>query len=57
MRLATVTASTAISLIEVDGDALLKASDRLQACFAKAFLNLMVARLDAANQRLAIARE
>jgi serine/threonine protein kinase len=57
VRLATVTASTAISLIEVDGDALLKASDRLQACFAKAFLNLMVARLDAANQRLTIARE
>ena len=57
VRLATVTAITAISLIEVDGDALLKASDRLQACFAKAFLNLMVARLDAANQRLAIARE
>ena len=57
VRLATVTASAAISLIEVDGDALLQASDRLQACFAKAFLNLMVARLDAANQRLAIARE
>lgn len=57
VRLATVTASTATSLIEICGDALLQASDRLQACFAKAFLNLMVARLSAANQRLAIAQE
>jgi len=57
VRLGTVTASTAMNLIEIDGDALLQASDRLQACFAKAFLNLMVARLSAANQRLAIARE
>lgn len=52
VRLATVTASSAISLIEIHGDSLLKASDRLQACFAKAFLNLMVKRLSAANQRL-----
>lgn len=52
VRLATVTARTAISMIEVHGDSLLKASDRLQACFAKAFLNLMVARLGATNRRL-----
>lgn len=51
-RLATVTASTEVKLIEINGDALLQASDRLQACFAKAFLNLMVARLGAANRRL-----
>ena len=52
VRLATVTANTALNLIEVHGDALLQASDRLQSCFAKAFLNLMVARLAAANRRL-----
>ena len=51
-RLATVTASSSINLIEIHGDALLQASDRLQACFAKAFLNLMVARLGAANHKL-----
>jgi serine/threonine protein kinase len=52
IRLASVTASTAINMIEIQGDGLLKASDRLQACFAKAFLNLMVTRLGAANRRL-----
>jgi hypothetical protein len=51
-RLASVTASTALSLIEIEGESLLKASDRLQACFAKAFLNIMVSRLIATNQRL-----
>lgn len=52
VRLATVRASTAVNLIEVHGNALLKASDRLQACFAKAFLNMLVARLSAANRRM-----
>jgi len=52
VRLATVTASTGINLIEIPGDSLLPASDSLQSCFAKAFLNLMVARLGAANRRL-----
>ena len=52
MRLATVTAITAINLIEMHGDSLLQASDRLQSCFAKAFLNLLVARLAAANRRM-----
>jgi serine/threonine protein kinase len=51
-RLATVTARTPLSVIEIHGDSLLQASDRLQACFAKAFLNIMVARTSAANQRL-----
>lgn len=52
MRLATVTAGTPIKLIAIHGDALLQASDRLQSCFAKAFLNLMVSRLAGANRRL-----
>ena len=51
-RLATVTAGSNLSVIEIQGDSLLQASDRLQSCFAKAFLNLMVTRLGAANQRL-----
>jgi len=50
VRLATVTARTPVKLLEVNGEALLLASDRLQACFAKAFLNLMVVRLAAANR-------
>lgn len=52
VRLATVTARTALNLIEINGDSLHKASDRLQACFAKAFLNIMVAKLTATNQKL-----
>jgi serine/threonine protein kinase len=52
IRLATVTAITDINLIEIDGNSLLQASDRLQSFFAKAFLNLMVARLSATNHRL-----
>lgn len=51
-RLATVTANSDINLIEFNGDSLLQASDRLQSCFAKAFLNLMVTRLSATNHRL-----
>ena len=53
-RLATVTAKTSLNLIEINGDSLHKASDRLQACFAKAFLNIMVAKLTATNQKLLI---
>ncbi len=52
IRLATVTAKTPLNLIEINGDSLHKASDRLQACFAKAFLNIMVAKLTATNQKL-----
>lgn len=55
VRLATVTASSAINLIEIHGDSLLQASDRLQSCFAKSFLNIMVARLSAANRKLLLA--
>lgn len=52
IRLATVTATSDINLIEIQGDALVVASDRLQSCFAKAFVNLMVARLNTANKKL-----
>ncbi|MFA6902327.1 MAG: serine/threonine-protein kinase [Gallionellaceae bacterium] len=55
VRLATVTASSDINLIEIQGDSLQQASDRLQACFAKAFLNIMIARLGAANRKLLLA--
>lgn len=55
VRLATVTASSTINLIEIHGDSLLQASDRLQSCFAKAFLNILVARLGAANRKLLLA--
>lgn len=52
VRLATVTACTAVNLLEINGDSLLVASDRLQSCFAKAFLNIMIARLNASNRKL-----
>jgi eukaryotic-like serine/threonine-protein kinase len=51
-RLATVTAASKLHLIEIQGDALIEASDRLQSRFAKAFLNLMVNRLNATNRKL-----
>ena len=52
IRLATVTTSTNINLIELDGSSLTQASDRLQSCFARAFLNLMITRLAATNRKL-----
>ncbi len=52
MRLATVTTLTGTRLVEIDESSLLHASSGFQACFAKAFLNLMVARLGAAYQRV-----
>ena len=52
VRLATVTASTTINMIEIHGDSLVQASDRLQSCFAKAFLNIMIARLNASNRKM-----
>lgn len=52
VRLATVTATSAMNLVEIDEVALLQASSGFQACFAKAFLNLIVARLAAAYQRI-----
>ena len=52
VRLATVTTLTELKLIEIDESSLLQASSGFQACFAKAFLNLMVTRLGAAYQRM-----
>jgi len=52
VRLATVTPLTNLKLIEIDESSLLHASNGFQACFAKAFLNLMVTRLGAAYQRM-----
>lgn len=54
IRLATVTTLTDMKLIEIDESALLQASNSFQACFAKAFLNLMVSRLGAAYQRMSM---
>ncbi|HQS58253.1 MAG: hypothetical protein B7Y56_04810 [Gallionellales bacterium 35-53-114] len=54
VRLATVTTLTDLKLIEIDESALLQASNGFQACFAKAFLNLMVTRLGAAYQRMSM---
>lgn len=54
VRLATVATLTEMKLIEIDETALLQSSNGFQASFAKAFLNLMVARLGAAYQRVTI---
>jgi serine/threonine protein kinase len=51
-RLATVNALTDLSLIKVEGDLLQHASDGLQASFAKAFLNLMIARIKDTDRQL-----
>ena len=52
VRLATVTTLTDMRLIEIDEASLLQASNDFQACFAKAFLNLMINRLGSAYQRM-----
>lgn len=54
VRLATVTTLSEMKLIEIDDTTLLQASNSFQACFAKAFLNLMVARLGSAYQRISL---
>jgi CRP-like cAMP-binding protein len=51
-RLATVTAVTDMKLIMIEGDSLKHASDGLQASFAKAFLNVMIARIKDTDRRL-----
>jgi len=51
-RLATVTAITDMRLIVIEGESLQNASDGLQASFAKAFLNLMIARIKDTDRRL-----
>lgn len=52
VRLATVTAVTDMRLIMLEGESLQHASDGLQASFAKAFLNLMIARIKDTDRRL-----
>jgi serine/threonine protein kinase/HD-like signal output (HDOD) protein len=54
VRLATVSAIAPIKLVEIDDTALLQASEGFQACFAKAFLNLIVARLGSAYQKISM---
>ncbi|TAJ80963.1 MAG: cyclic nucleotide-binding domain-containing protein [Gallionellaceae bacterium] len=51
-RLATVRAVGDMSLIMIEGESLQHASDGLQASFAKAFLNLMIARITDTDRRL-----
>jgi len=51
-RLASVNAITDLSLIKVEGELLQHASDSLQASFAKAFLNLMIARIKDTDRQL-----
>jgi putative nucleotidyltransferase with HDIG domain len=52
VRLATVTSLSTMRLVEIDDSTLLQASNGFQACFAKAFLNLMVTRLGSAYQKI-----
>lgn len=51
VRSATVTATTEVTLIEIEGESLRLASAGVQARFSNAFLKLMVARLRQADQR------
>jgi non-specific serine/threonine protein kinase len=51
-RQATVTALTEMRLIEIQGESLKLASDGLQASFAKALLNVMIARIKDTDRRL-----
>ena len=51
-RHATVTAVTDMRLIKIEGDSLKLASDGLQASFAKAFLNVLIARIKDSDRRL-----
>jgi serine/threonine protein kinase len=51
-RHATVTALSDMRLIEIEGESLKLASDSLQASFAKAFLNVMIARIKDSDRRL-----
>ena len=51
-RLATVRANTEMSVVMIEGEFLQHASEGLQARFAKAFLNLMLARVSDVDRRL-----
>jgi serine/threonine protein kinase len=52
VRSATVTAETDISVLKLKSISVKQASVDLQSCFDKAFINMLVARLIAANQQL-----
>jgi serine/threonine protein kinase len=52
VRLATVTAVTDMRLTMIEGESLQHASDALQGSFAKAFLNLMIARIKETDRHL-----
>jgi hypothetical protein len=51
-RSATVVAGTPLSVIEIDGESLRRASSALQARFARTFMVIMVARLRNSDRRL-----
>ncbi|HEY6019991.1 MAG TPA: protein kinase [Candidatus Paceibacterota bacterium] len=51
-RSATVTANTALSLIEIDGEALRQASANLQTRFFREFMKIMIERVRHADQRI-----
>lgn len=52
LRSSSVTATTALELIEIEGKSLRLASDGLQSRFSKALLTLMVAQMRNADQRI-----
>lgn len=51
-RITTITATTALTVIEINAQALQQASDALQKQFNKAFLRILIDRLTWANSRL-----
>ena len=52
IRSATVMAVTTMEVVEIHGDALLKASAELQARFSKALLKILVARIENSDNKL-----
>lgn len=52
LRSATVTATSAMSVIEIDGEALRQASTNLQTRFFRAFMGIMIDRVRHADQRI-----
>lgn len=52
IRSATVTATTAMEVVEIDGDALLNASAELQARFSRALLRLLITRIEKSDSKL-----
>jgi hypothetical protein len=53
VRTATVTAETEIAVLKIQGASLRRASAELQSCFDKAFIKILVTRLEASNRQLA----